>query len=160
MKKLILLLLAPALAYGALTNIVVKPNANPDSFGNWATKMNAAIDQVNTNTGLIGGNSLAKNPATANQNMGAYTITNVTDVLTVSSASVTNIAADVIELQANAISSNTWVTVTNFALSSEQVANKNQTNGYAGLNAQGKIDAEFVDIINIMFAGAEAIDVP
>lgn len=111
MKKLILLLLIPMLSHGALTNIVVKPNANPDTLGEWATKINSAIDQVNTNTTTIGSGGVVRNPSTENVNMATYSITNVTDVVATNSASLTNNAADILELQANAIASNVWAVV-------------------------------------------------
>ena len=160
MKKLALLLLVPTLALGALTNIVVRPGANPDNLGEWATKINATIDQVNTNTSTIGGATLTKNPATAIQNMGTYAVTNALDFVTTNGASLLAATDDILELQQNAIASNVWDTVSALTNTAELVANKDQPNGYAGLDANGYINESAIDYILVVFAGAEAVDVP
>jgi hypothetical protein len=41
----------------------------------------------------------------------------------------------------------------------EKVQNKNQPNGYAGLDEDGKINAEIIETITIVFAGGEAVDI-
>jgi len=44
------------------------------------------------------------------------------------------------------------------AATTELLANKNQTNGYAGLDENGKISADAIDTIYIIFAGGDATD--
>ena len=40
----------------------------------------------------------------------------------------------------------------------EVVTKKNQPNGYAGLDANGKINADMVETITVVFAGGPAVD--
>lgn len=51
-------------------------------------------------------------------------------------------------------------TIANLAINSEQYSNKNQPNGYVGLNADGKIDPSLLGSIVVNYLGGEAVDVP
>lgn len=46
-----------------------------------------------------------------------------------------------------------------FPVNAEMKSNKGQPNGYAGLDEEGKIDADIIEIIVVEFAGGEAVDV-
>ena len=115
-------------------------------------------------------------------NANGQSITNAEDVVTSTGASLatavqpadaTNIVTAVGDAQYSLSNTNSpnytnlftlldgWAVDTNtLVTTAEAVVNKNQPNGYAGLNAEGKIDADYVETIVVLFAGGASVDVP
>lgn len=124
-----LMMMVPLVASATLTNIVVKPNANPDNMGEWATKINAGLDQVNTNTSDIAVLHSKTNQWDATTNAANISVADAGAYYT--SNTVEGVLGEIAD---NSIDPSTWATVSNAATNAE-ITNTLQDASIASIEA-------------------------